>query len=92
MESLQTTATRTLREMLSRQPTSAAKVAFAWKIAAGPALGRASTPAWSDDGVLRVRAASDAWRREMVRARPLIAMRLKELLGAGVVRAIEIER
>lgn len=92
MESLQTTAIRTLRAMLERQPTSPAKVAFAWKIAAGPALGRASTPVWTEDGVLRVRAASEAWRNELIRARPLVAMRLKELLGAGVVRKIEIER
>lgn len=92
MESLQTTATRSLRALLDGQPTSPAKVAFAWRMAAGAALGRASEAVWTEDGVLRVRATTPAWTRELERARPLVAARLKELLGQGVVRRIVIVR
>lgn len=91
MESLHTTATRSLRALLEHQPTSAAKVGFAWRIAAGPALGRAADATWQDDGVLRVRASSPEWQRELRRARPVIRARLDELLGPGVVRSLVIE-
>jgi predicted nucleic acid-binding Zn ribbon protein len=91
MESLQSTAPRALRALLDRQPTTPAKVTFAWQIAAGVTLGRATTPRWSEDGVLHVTARSAAWRREIDRARPTIAARLKELLGPGVVRAIVLD-
>ena len=43
MEPINTTAVGALRTLLADQPTSAAKVAFAWQIAAGPALARAAT-------------------------------------------------
>jgi hypothetical protein len=92
MESLQSTATRTLRTMLELQPTSPAKVAFAWRIVAGATFARVAVPTWTEDGVLRLRAKDAAWRREIERARPLMAARLKELLGPGVVRSIVIER
>jgi hypothetical protein len=91
MESLQTTSTRVLQHLLNAQPTSPGKVLFAWRIAAGPALGRAGTIAWSDDGTLRVRARDAAWLREMRRARPIIVERLTQLLGANVVRKLELE-
>ena len=91
MDSLQTTAVKALQGMLALQPTSPAKVAFAWRIAAGPALGRATEPVWSEDGTLRVRAATADWRRETTRARPVIAARLLQLLGPDVVRKIVIE-
>jgi hypothetical protein len=77
--------------MLAGQPTSPAKVDFAWRIAAGPALGRATETTWSANGTLHVRAASPEWRREAARAKPIIADRLRHLLGPDVVRAIVID-
>jgi hypothetical protein len=90
MEPLNSTATQALRALLGPQPNTAAKIGFAWKIAAGPALGRAATLAWSDDGTVTVHAASDDWRREIRRARPMIAERMQQLLGPGVVRRIVV--
>ena len=90
MEALDITATRALKLLLADQPTTAAKVAFAWTVAAGPQLGRAATTTWSEDGVLRVVARDDAWRREIARARTVISDRLSHLLGPGVVRTIEV--
>ena len=91
MESVQSTALRALASMIDAQPTTAAKVAFAWRIAAGPALGRATKTAWTGSGTLHVRAATPAWQQEARRARPIIRERLEQLLGADVVRNIEIE-
>lgn len=91
MHPVQQTATRAYQQLLANQPTTAAKVAFAWRIATGPALGRAGVPRWSPDGTLRIRARDAAWLREIRRARPVIAERLAVLLGADVVKRIVIE-
>jgi len=91
MKALQQSATVALQTLLSTQPTTPAKVAFAWRIAAGPALSRAGTPQWSDSGTLRIRARDAAWLKEIRHARPVIAERLSVLLGPGVVRRIVME-
>jgi predicted nucleic acid-binding Zn ribbon protein len=91
MESLRRTASQTLRHLLESQPTTAGKVLFAWHVAVGPGLARATTTQWSDDGTLRVRARNAAWLRELRHARPMITARLAELLGPDVVRRIEMD-
>ncbi len=90
MESLQQTAVRVLGPLLDAQPLSPGKVAFAWTIAAGPALSRASTPTWTPDGTLRIRARDAVWRTELQRARPMVTERLSHLLGPSAVRRIII--
>jgi hypothetical protein len=79
-----------LRQLLDAQPTTDAKVAFAWTIAAGPSLARAATVSWAANGTLFVRPRTDVWRREIVRARPVIARRVNALLGPGVVQRIAV--
>jgi hypothetical protein len=88
---LRSASTRALQTLLSDQPITAAKVVFAWQIAAGPAMARATSPVWSGDGVLRLRARDAAWRREVSHARPMIAQRIGQLLGPDVVKRIVIE-
>ena len=90
MEPLSSTAAPALRTLLNDQPTTSAKVTFAWAIVAGPALARAATPVWSSDGTLYIRARSDAWRRELRRSKPVLLRRLGDLLGADVVRKLDI--
>jgi anti-sigma factor RsiW len=90
VERLDVTATRALRPLLDGQPTTEAKIAFAWAIAAGPAMSRAATVSWTADGTLHVRAKSETWRLEIVRARPLLATRVAALVGPGVVQRISI--
>jgi predicted nucleic acid-binding Zn ribbon protein len=90
MEPLSSTAAPALRALLNDQPTTSAKVTFAWAIVAGPALARASTPVWSGDGTLYVRARSDAWRSELRRSKPVLLQRLNHLLGADVVRRLDV--
>jgi hypothetical protein len=91
MERLDHAARGALKTMLDGQPTTEAKVSFAWMIAAGPALARAATVTWSEDGMLHVVARTEAWRQEFLRARPLIARRVADLVGPGVVRRIAID-
>jgi predicted nucleic acid-binding Zn ribbon protein len=91
MESLQSTQTRALRALLDQQPTTPAKMAFVWKMAAGPAMARATAVRWRDGGVLVVRASSPSWLREIRRARPLLVARMRELAGADAVSKLEIE-
>lgn len=92
MESVSTTATHTLRHMLARQPLTPAKVVFAWRVAAGPALGRAADARWdaSGTGTLTLQARGATWHRELTRAVPVLKDRLQFLLGPDVVRAIRV--
>jgi predicted nucleic acid-binding Zn ribbon protein len=90
MEPLSSTAAPALRTLLNDQPTTSAKVTFAWTIAAGPALARATTPVWSSEGTLYLRARTDAWRGELRRSQHVLLARLKDLLGADVVRRLDV--
>ena len=91
MLALRDTAVDVLRDLLAAQPTTAAKVTFAWQVAAGAAMSRAAQASWTDDGTLRLAPRDAAWQRELQRARPLLIERLAQLLGGNVVRAIVIE-
>ncbi len=68
-------------------------MAFAWRIAAGPMLANAASVSWSDqDGRLVVRPRSEAWRHEIMRARPVILERIATLLGSDAVRSLSITK
>lgn len=90
MQPINTAAATTLKSILDRQPLSEAKVAFAWRIAAGATLAAATSITWSDDGRLCVTARSEEWRRELVRARPLVLHRLRELIGPDGIKGLTI--
>ena len=91
LESLHNTAGAAVRRLLADQPDTAAKVAFAWKIAAGPAVGRATETSWRAGGVLVIKARTEAWRREVRGACPLLLRRLQDLLGPGVVTRVQVD-
>ncbi len=76
-------------ELLRKAPLTPEKVAFAWRSAVGRAVDKASTIALHG-GVLHVRAKDAAWQRELERAAVVIRSRLDALLGAGVVRYIDV--
>jgi hypothetical protein len=76
-------ASDTLPSLLARQPMSAGKIAFAWQLAVGPALARATTVKYGD-GVLSVRSSDARWIREVERSRAIILERLQSLLGPAV--------
>lgn len=77
-------------ELLRRQPLSPAKVGFAWRTAAGPALARAATAELRDDGTVVVRATTAAWAREVERARALLLARMREMLGPEVAKRLAV--
>lgn len=91
MEPISTSTQRMLRSVLATQPPSAARARFAWKMAAGPAMARATEATWRDDGTLVVRGVNDAWTRELRRARPLLLHRVRELLGDESVSRLVID-
>lgn len=83
-------STTVLQALLRDQPMSPGKVSLAWSAAVGRAVARAAHAALDADGVLSVTAADPHWARELHRSRPLIEARLKQLLGDGVVKRIDI--
>ena len=91
MQSLQGCATGVLAEMLRRQPASKERTAFAWSIAVGAALARATTVDLSDR-VLIVRARDQRWAQEIYRNRATVLARLQDLLGRDAVRDLSVLR
>jgi hypothetical protein len=79
-----------LAEILRKAPLTEEKIAFAWRASVGAAMDRGTTVVL-ENGVLRVRADSAAWRREVERSEALIRARLDVLLGRGIVRSIAID-
>jgi len=77
-------------ELLRRQPLSPAKVGFAWRTAAGPALSRATTAELREDGTILVRATTAAWATEVERSRALLLTRLQEMLGPDVATRLAV--
>jgi predicted nucleic acid-binding Zn ribbon protein len=92
MQSIQQSSVRVLRNLLAAQPTSPAKIAFAWQIVAGQPLARHGEPRWSDDGTLRIRPTNATWGRELRAGREVLLERLHELLGRDVITRLVIER
>ena len=91
MESLNTTEADALRRVLESQPTTPAKVAFAWRMTAGAAFDRATRVAWPGDGTLYVHAEGEAWRREVRAVRGALLRKMQDLLGADVIARIDID-
>jgi len=91
MDALRSTATTALRDLLSTQPNTAEKMRFAWRIAAGPSMARAARIEWSAERGLTIRPQSETWRREIVRARPILVERIAQLVGRDAVRRFVVE-
>jgi predicted nucleic acid-binding Zn ribbon protein len=66
------------------------KVGFAWRVAVGPALAKATTVRLDADGVLHVRAADPHWLPEVRRSAAVIQSRLEAALGADLVKRIKV--
>ena len=79
-------------DLLRRQPLSPAKVGFAWRIAAGPALARAATAELREDGTIAIRTTTAAWTREVERSRGLLLARMQEMLGPDVATRLVVRQ
>jgi predicted nucleic acid-binding Zn ribbon protein len=87
---IQQLASSVLGEIIRRQPPSDARTTFAWQIAVGAALARA-TVVRLVDGVLTVSTSDLRWVTELEAARDIVLRRLQQLLGPDAVTKIRIE-
>jgi predicted nucleic acid-binding Zn ribbon protein len=81
--SVQHIASSVLGEVIRRQRPSPARTAFAWSVAVGPALARATTVELHNS-VLVVTPKDARWTRELERAADTILTRVQLLVGPEV--------
>lgn len=78
-------------EIIRKAPLTDAKVAFAWRLAVGPALGKSTSVRLADDGTLYVKAESQAWIDSIRSSIGLIRSRLAHYLGDDAVKRMSYE-
>ena len=80
-----------ISQWLRKQPMSPAKLTFAWRTAVGETIHRASTVTLTEEGILKVWAVDQHWRREIQRATPVIIPRLRTLLHGNLIKGLAVE-
>ena len=76
-------------EVVRRAPLTDQKVAFAWRLVVGPALGKATSVRLGSDGTLYVTAESKAWNDSIRSSIGMIRSRLAHYLGEETVKRIQ---
>ena len=84
---LQSFSSGVIAEIVRRQPASKERTNFAWQLAVGPALARATTVELTD-GVLTVRAVDRRWIQEIDRAKVNLMLKMQNILGSDQVTRI----
>jgi predicted nucleic acid-binding Zn ribbon protein len=84
---LQSFSSGVIAEIVRRQPASKDRTNFAWQLAVGQALARATTVELSD-GVLTVRALDRRWIHEIERARENVIRKMQQILGPDEITRI----
>jgi predicted nucleic acid-binding Zn ribbon protein len=79
-----------IEELMRTQPLSQGKAEFAWRMAVGARIARASTVRLTKGGVLQVEAADARWAREIQNLSDTILARLTSLLGPDTVRRLAV--
>jgi predicted nucleic acid-binding Zn ribbon protein len=87
MVPVQSFSSGVLAEIVRRQPASKERTNFAWQLAVGQALARATTVELRD-GVLTVRAVDRRWIQEIDRAKANVMMKMQNILGSDQVTRI----
>jgi predicted nucleic acid-binding Zn ribbon protein len=82
-------STSVLAQIVRRQPQSPARTNFAWQLAVGQAVARATTIQLKD-GVLTVRAVDRRWLREIDPMRATVLEKLQQLLGKDQIARIDL--
>lgn len=88
MVPLQSFSSGVLAEIVRRQPASKERTNFAWQLAVGQPLARATTVDLRD-GVLMVSAVDRRWIHEIERARGTVIQKMQQILGADQITRIE---
>lgn len=90
MEDLRSSLAAALRQL---PPAAAAPAALlAWGLVAGPQLAARAEAVALEEGVLRLRVADPAWRREVQALRPELLRGLAAVLGPGRVLGLAFTR
>ena len=82
-------STSVLAQIVRRQPPSQALTNFAWQLAVGQAVARATTVELKE-GVLIVRAVDKRWMREIDPMRAVVLDKLQHLVGKDQVVRIDL--
>ena len=77
-------------EVIRKAPLTDEKVAFAWRLAVGPAVGKATTVRLASNGTLYVKAEAPAWNDAIGKSLGLIRSRLAHFLGDETVNRIDL--
>jgi hypothetical protein len=78
-------------EVVRKAPLTDEKVVFAWRLAVGPAVGRATRVRLDAQGTLHVMAEAQAWLDSVRQSVGLIRSRLAHYLGDNTVKRISYE-
>jgi hypothetical protein len=76
-------------EVIRKAPLTDEKVAFAWRLAVGPAVAKATSVRLGSDGTLSLRADSPAWLDGVRQSVGLIRSRLAHYLGDDAIKRID---
>jgi predicted nucleic acid-binding Zn ribbon protein len=82
-------STSVLAQIVRRQPQSQARTNFAWQLAVGQAVARATTVQLKD-GVITVRAVDRRWLREIEPMRATVIDKLRRVLGEEQITRIDL--
>jgi hypothetical protein len=83
--------TGVLAEVIKKAPLTPEKVAFAWRLAVGPAVAKATTVSLDAVGVLHVQASTPAWIAAVRKSTSLVHHRMNDLLGEGTVKTVQFD-
>ena len=75
-------------EVIRKAPLTDEKVSFAWRLAVGPAVDKATTVRLDEQGTLHVSAEAPAWLDGVCQSAGLIRSRLAHYLGENAVKRI----
>ena len=76
-------------EVIRKAPLTDEKVSFAWRLAVGPAVGKATTVRLASNGTLYVKAEAPAWNDAIAKSLGLIRSRLAHFLGDAAIQKID---
>ena len=79
-----------LADVIRKAPLTDDKVAFAWRLAVGPAVDKATTVRLAPNGTLYVKAEAPAWNDAIGKSLGMIRSRLAHYLGDTAVKQIDL--
>ena len=79
-----------LADVIRKAPLTDEKVAFAWRLAVGPAVDKATSVRLASNGTLYVKADAPAWNDAIGKSLGLIRSRLAHFLGETTITSVDL--